>query len=165
MLETWEIIEEFPDYMVSDLGRVANRSTGQLLTMSLVQYGVPTVGLMRDDKQHRRSVPMLVAKTFLPAPPREDFDTPIHLDGNRSNCKADNLMWRPRWFAIRFHRERRIGQYEEWPVLVQNQNTGEVFRSIKECARVYGLLETELHLGIANKEPVFPEGAYFRFIQ
>ena len=64
------------------------------------------VGLFRDQEQYKRSVALLVAKAFLKQP-SEFFDTPINLNGDRLDNQVINLMWRPRWFAIKYNRQFR----------------------------------------------------------
>lgn len=164
MLEEWLQIEDFPDYYISNYGRVKSEISNRNLMWSPIQYGIPTVGLMRDGKQWRRSVPVLVAKTFLPPPLREDFDTPIHLDGDRSNPRADNLMWRPRWFAVNFHKQRTTSPYPNWNRDIQLVETGEVFDNPSQIAEKYGLLEDAIHKAILNGTEVFPQGYTFRFL-
>jgi NUMOD4 motif len=102
-IEKRKNIEGFPRYQVSNYGRVYNRYTGRRMALSPTNFGILTVGLMRDDgdgyvRQYRRSVKRLVAEAFVPGQ-TEMFDTPIQLDGDRTNMRSDNLMWRPRWFA------------------------------------------------------------------
>src|SRR3954451_14748855 len=102
--DDWRPIDGFPGYSINPLGQVVRDSTGRLLVPRYNQYGVPYVGLMREWQQCSRSLPRLVARTFL-SPPSEIFDTPIQLDGDPANCRVDNLMWRPRWYAVLYKRQ------------------------------------------------------------
>src|SRR5437764_79087 len=102
--DDWLPVEGFPGYSVNPLGQVMRNSTGRLLEPRLNQYEVAYVGLMREWQQCIRSLPRLVARAFLP-PPSDIFDTPIQLDGDPFNCRVDNLMWRPRWYAILYKRQ------------------------------------------------------------
>lgn len=105
MQEDYIEIEEFPNYYVSNFGKVVNMARGGAeLAQHINQQGIVRVGMVRDRIQHTRAVAPLVGHAFLPDPPQE-HNTIIHLDGNRQNCRADNLMWRPRWFAIKFHKQ------------------------------------------------------------
>ena len=109
---------------------------------------------------------MIVAKTWLPQPERDTFDTPIQLDGVRRNCRADNLMWRPRWFAIAFHKERRTEIYPNWRASFELVETGEVFEHPRECAMKYGVLENDVAVALANgHNHVFPQWFHFRIIR
>lgn len=163
MQEEWLPVEDFPDYSVSNYGYVQNARTGRMMSLSPVQYGMLTVAMMYDGKQFRRSVAGLVARAFLPAPPREDFNTPIHLDGDRKNCRVDNLELRPRWFAINYHLERKHQPFQNWTRDIRLDQTGEVFDSLTAAATKYGLLENDIHHSLVNRTAVFPQGFTFTF--
>lgn len=164
-MEEWIEIDEFPEYSVSTHGRVSNDTYERILTPSLNNRGIPTVGLYDGPKQHRRSVPVLVADAWVPNSYGEHFNTPTHLNGDRLDCYADNLVWRPRWFAIQFHKTILVDQFPNWHdspfELVQTQ---EIFQTPHPCAQKYGLLQMDIFLGLINKRPVFPGGIEFRQI-
>jgi NUMOD4 motif len=155
MKEKWKTIELFPDYEVSDYGRIRSKLTDRVLALNDNQFGVTQVGLMRDGIQHHRSVPLLVAKAFLPSGPGA-FDTPINLDGDRHNNHISNLQWRPRWFAIRYNRQFRYPYENPIPVPLVDLKTGVVSENSLECAKTYGLLERDLVLAILNRTYVWP---------
>jgi hypothetical protein len=152
----WKPIEEFPGYSVDTLGNVRNDSTGRNLHVRLNAEGVPYVGMMRDYRQHIRSLPRLVAEAFIPST-NKIFDTPISIDGDRSNCSVENLMWRPRWYAVLYNRQFRVERYEhpiDAPVL--SIETEEVFSDSLAAACRYGLLEREVVLSVLNRTPTWP---------
>lgn len=163
MLEEWRPIDGFPGYAISNYGRVFNETRQRPVKQSPVQYNMMTVALVREGKQYRRSVGTLVAQTFL-SPEREDFNTPIHLDGDRANCCVDNLMWRPRWFAVTYHLELRANPFMEWNQDIVLNDTGEIFGHISEPAMKYGLLQSEIHKSIINGVRVFPPGFTFSYV-
>lgn len=162
--EEWLPVPEFPEYAVSNLGYVKNMLSDRMMTRSPVQYGMLTASFMRDGKQHRRSISTLVAQTFLPEPEAEHFNTPIHLDGDRGNCAADNLMWRPRSFAVNYHLERKHRVFEPWTRDIRLVNTGEVFSNPQEPAAKYGLLQREIHQSLVNGTNVFPYAFTFVYV-
>lgn len=155
MVENWKPIELFSGYSVSDQGNVRADRTERLLSLNVNQYGVLQVGLMRNGRQFHRSVPLLVAKAFLP-PVGGPFDTPINLNGDRSDNRVENLAWRPRWFAIKYNRQFRY-PYES-PILlpIVDLKTGELSENSLECAKRYGLLEIDLVMSILNRTYVWP---------
>jgi hypothetical protein len=110
---------------------------------------------MRDWKQHIRSLPRLVASTFL-SPPSEIFDTPINLDGDRSNCSAANLMWRPRWYAVRYNNQFKEPYEKPIEAPIKAVNETEVFPNSLTAACRYGLLEQEVVWSVLNKTPTWP---------
>lgn len=155
MNENWKSIPLFPGYSVSDHGRIRADKSGRILALSENQYGLVQVGLMRDRMQYHRSVPLLVAKAFLPHVPGP-FDTPINLDGDRHNNHVGNLMWRPRWFAIKYNQQFRYPYDNPIDEPLIDLKTGEVCDNSFDCATRYGLLEQDLVLSIATRTYVWP---------
>lgn len=161
----WKNVEGFPGYSVNPLGQVRNDLTERLLIPRFNQDGVPYVGLMREDEQCVRSLPRLVARAFLPLP-SELFDTPIQIDGDRMNCRAENLMWRPRWYAVLYKRQFDTERYDN-PILEPVHAVGEeeVFSDSLEAGCRYGLLEREVVLSVANHVPTWPTYQFFELAQ
>jgi hypothetical protein len=154
-VDEWLPVQGFPGYSVNPLGQVRKDSTGRILHIRLNQYGVPYVGLMRDWRQCIRSLPRLVATAFLQTP-SEIFDTPINLDGDRTNCSVDNLMWRPRWYAVYYVNQFKEPYFNPINVPIRAIETEEVFDSSLDAGCRYGLLEREVVLSILNKTPAWP---------
>lgn len=168
MVEERREVHGFPGYFVSMYGSVFGGYSGRELTRSYNQGGHPTVGMDRDGRQYRRSVAPLVALAYLDPP---EYDTSfgtdkiIQLDGDRANCQADNLLWRPNWFARKYHQERRVEPYPNWKKEFELVQTGEIFAHPRDCAIRYGLLEKDIQVSIMNQErTTFPYGFSFRFI-
>jgi hypothetical protein len=106
-----------------------------------------------------------VALAFLDNP-SDIFDTPIQIDGDPANCRADNLMWRPRWYAVLYKKQfEKEGRYEN-PIdsPVHAVNEGERFSNSLEAACRYGLLEREVVLSILNKTPAWPTYQFFEML-
>jgi NUMOD4 motif len=164
MSEIWREIEHFPDYSVSNYGRVCSDRFERILVTYENQYGVVQVGMMQDGIQKHRSVPLLVAKTFIPQP-SGPFDTPINLDGDRHNNHVDNLVWRPRWFAVKYNQQFR--HPFEYPILspLEDLKTGEISENSFECAKRYGLLEEDVVISTLNHTYVWPTYQQFRIIK
>ena len=173
--EVTKVIEDFPRYEISNFGRVFNRETGREMAHSRVQYGIHTVGLIQDvvsqidgylthdSVQKTRSIKSLVAKAFVEGQ-TESFDTPVQLDGDRGNLHASNIVWRPRWFAIRY--TRQMYNQEDWyfagPIVDITNN--EVYDSIFHAATSLGLLCKDIRISLHNGRPVFPYGLQFKWV-
>jgi hypothetical protein len=102
MEEIWKVIEEFPDYQVSNLGRVSrktasknNHKVKKVLKpgMSKIRNPRPMVVLYKEGEPHGRAVARLVLFAFKGPPPREKANQCNHLDGNRANNCIDNVEW------------------------------------------------------------------------
>jgi hypothetical protein len=154
-METWKTIPEFPRYEVSDQGKVQNAETGRIMKLTPNRECILTVGMMYAGTQFRRSVPLLVAREFVPGG-TEYFDTPINLDGDPFNCRANNLTWRPRWFAVKYKRQFADGFGILIPYQIRNIQTNEVFADSFECAKWYGVLEWDLVKSIEYRTFVWP---------
>lgn len=153
-MERWLEIPEFPGYSVSDHGRVRNDYTGRIMALARNQGGTIHVGMVRDGRQYKRSLPKLVAEAFLPRNTLDHFRTPIHLDGNAENNHYTNLQWRPRHFADAFHR-----QFNRWPLIgrpIQDIETGERYFDSHEACRRHGLLDKDVLRSVVDGVQVHP---------
>lgn len=161
----WVQIDGFPGYSISYAGTVRNDYTGRFLALQRNQHGVIHAGLVLRGHQYKRAVAVMVAEAFLPPPTPETFDTPIHLDGDRSNNHVSNLMWRPRWFAIRYHQQFWRLKEPSIPKVVQEKHTGERFHSSMEAATTFGLLDRDIFQSIVHRTVVWPTYQEFRVVQ
>lgn len=161
--ERWIEIVEFPGYAVSDHGRVMNKKRGNDIRITKNGHGYAQVGMMKNGSQQKKSLSLLVAVEFLPAPEHESFDTPIHLDGNKENCHYANLMWRPKWFARRYMRQ--FGDdHPTHPRPIEDIETGQRYGSSMEAATTHGLLDVDIYLGMMQQIYVWPTKQTFRKI-
>lgn len=156
MRETWKSIKDFSGYSVSDQGDVRTDKTGRILSTFQNQSGLVCVGMMRDGTQYHRSVPLLVAKAFLPKHKLPTFNTPVNLNGDRFDNAVTNLAWRPRWFVVKYNRQFTYPYPHSITTRIVDLETGEVSRNSFECAKRYGLLEEDLVLSILNRTFVWP---------
>lgn len=157
------VIEGFWDYSISPEGEVINNKTDRIMTLSPTENGDLTVGLIKDGIQYRRSVKVLVARAFVEGE-TEIFDTPIQLDGNKNNLRADNIVWRPRWFAWRYTRqfeEPHPYWYNSGPVVdIMNRLR---YRSVFSASTINGVLCEDVYRSTINEQRVFPTGQIFVF--
>lgn len=161
-MEAWVPVDYFERYSVSDEGRVRNDETGRIMAIRRNGHGVYYVGLMHGSGMQKiRSLPLLVATGFIPQP--AGCPTPIHLDGDRGNNRADNLAWRPFWFAKRYH-EQFKRPYPELSNPIINLDTGEKEENMWSACLKHGLLESDLHLAIMNRTFVYPTYQRYAFV-
>lgn len=151
----WILVEGFADYSVSNLGQVRRDESGYILLPQVNQYGGVFVGLMLDARQLFRSLPLLVAKAFI-TPPRPAYDTPINLDGDRFNCRVENLAWRPRAFARRYNQQFREHLFDTLDEPIQESATRKIFPNSWEAATYFGLLEKDVVLSILENTVTWP---------
>lgn len=132
MNETWKTIEDYPNYEVSDHGRVRNTKTKHLRSITCKFNGeewCPHVDLYPGGKT--RSVHTLVAEAFLGG--KHPGMHVNHKNGNKSDNRVSNLEWVTPGGNLQHAYDNNLRQPpHEKPVRVIE--TGEVFRSITECA-------------------------------
>ena len=91
--EIWKPIQDYPDYFVSDKGRVKSckQSKEKILIPGESEDGYYRVGLCKDGKPTLISIHKLVATTFLPAIEGKDFID--HIDRDVKNNNLTNLRF------------------------------------------------------------------------
>lgn len=89
--EEWKIVDEFPTYSVSNLGRLRNDITGNIIKGSFDKDGYRQAIICYKGKQYNRRFCRLVALAFIPNP----LNLPIvnHKDENKQNDTTTNLEW------------------------------------------------------------------------
>lgn len=162
--EQWRDIAAFPNYQVSNLGKVRNTRSERILHTSMTPQGHIKVKLMKDGVGHTRQVNQLVALHFIDPPTRDDFISVIHLDGKKTNCQAENLLWRPRYFAIRYHLQFETPLWKRLNVPVVDVKEGIEYPSAQAAAIANGLVLTELLSAAYNNKFVWPTYQQFRTV-
>lgn len=160
-MEKWVQSYQFPGYSVSDQGRVRNDDRERILTVRHLPTGHLAVSLTKDGVQVCRSLAKIVASSFVPGY-SEIFNTPIHLDGDRKNCWAENLLWRPRWFSFKYHTQFTANIPKHRPL--RRTETGEVFGSGWPWVTNEGLLYYQILEAASKGGSVFPTGDHFEFV-
>lgn len=164
MLEEWRGIRLFPDYSVSDSGSVRNDDADRLMTQQMNQRGIVHVGLTKNKVQHRRALSILVADAFL-RKPNNNFNTPINLDGDRRNNEADNLLWRPRWFASQYYKQFESNVRPCFNRKVQVVETEEIFDTSWEAAISLGVLDRDIAMSVLSGSRVRIILQHFRLLK
>lgn len=170
-METWQLIEDFEPYAVSDLGNVVNTETSTFLVpyLNSTRQGASViVNLRRNGVPTTRALRRLVAEAFVPPhypDPDGKFDTPVLKDGNHWNAAAYNIAWRPRWFAMRYSRIMA----QEWvrhstpPVICVE--TGVEYPSVLAAAIENCELPRDVFNSAGERNSyTFPYGHSYRFI-
>jgi hypothetical protein len=120
-MEEWEIIEEAPDFLVSNLGRVMNRTMGKIIKPYISSDGYPEVNLVvngedRSVIRFQRSVHRLVANAFVNG--KSEGLVVKHIDGDNTNNRSENLKWVTRKESTAYSRERGFGRkLKRWVVV------------------------------------------------
>lgn len=97
MIEIWRTIKYFPDYAISNLGRVKriiigpNTFSGRILKSDITKFGYKVATLYRNGKSFSFFVHRLVLEMFIG--PRPENHECNHKDGNKKNNCPWNLEW------------------------------------------------------------------------
>lgn len=99
LTEEWRPVEGWPDYEVSNLGRIKRvtryRSKAGAIRKNILLKSTGYLAITLTHRSGARKmllVHRLVAKAFLPPPSSPDMEV-NHKDTDRTNPRADNLEW------------------------------------------------------------------------
>lgn len=94
--EVWKVIDNYPDYEISSLGRVKSKKNS--MPIILKQYkdidNYSKITLCKDGIKHQYSVHRLVAEAFLDNP--HNLETVNHINHNKDDNSISNLEWMSR---------------------------------------------------------------------
>lgn len=146
MTEEWRKIEGYPNYSVSNLGRVRNDKTGRFLSQAKSGHrrSYLHVCLFQGSGHASRktiNIHRLVADAFIPNP--DSYPEVNHIDGNGFNNIVSNLEWVT-------HTENMIHAYtvlhpseKPIPKKVIRIEDGQVFDSVPEASHSCGVRDVK----------------------
>lgn len=165
--EQWILIQDFPKYCVSSLGRVQNVTTKSIRSTRPNHQGFPTLVLYKQDSATRyvRQVNMLVAQAFLDEPDHRSMTSVWHINGDLEDCRARNLKWDTRARVMEWNQMwREDGPRLRTPKIMVNK-TGRIFENAYECGKYVGELETAVVSHIEHFPPQHAHNARFRYVE
>lgn len=150
-------IPEFPDYEIDETGTIYTARNGALRRFSRTMDGAPKITLYRDGIPYTRSLALLVAQVHLHNDHDPNvFNTPIHLNNDPMDCRVENLMWRPRWFALKYHRQYWLEEFRYATTELVDMETGTAYRGFVEPCQTFGLLYLDVIRSCTRGGPVMP---------
>lgn len=150
----WRIIEDYPNYLVSNTGKIWSLRTDKELQKPLDQYGYERVTLHNENGQRATLVHRIVANAFIPNP--ENKKTVNHIDCNKTNNSVENLEWATDSEQMRHAYDNGLFEscnrhkYDRHPP-IRCIETGEVFISQRELARHLNVNEICICLALKGK--------------
>lgn len=111
-IEEWRSIDDFPNYKVSNLGRVANGDRVLKIMKTADKYPKSYVELFRNKKRYRKLISRLVYQAFSEDKMKYNNCRVYHIDGNKDNCCFSNL--RASLTDMQNPTDEQIKAYEKW---------------------------------------------------
>lgn len=93
MNEIWKTIDDYPDYMISSMGRVKSLKNGKeiILKMGKLSKGYYGCNLSNNGNQKTYRIHRLVAQAFIPNP--ENKPHIDHINTDKTDNRVENLRW------------------------------------------------------------------------
>lgn len=135
MEEIWAEVEGYPDYSVSNTGKVFSKISDRYLAYRLSDGGYPRVVLTADGVRKDWYVHHLVARAFFAKPYKNGVHI-RHVNGNKKNNHVGNLTIRRRIKDVELEMARP--KKRKWGRRVRVIETDEIFRTVRECADAIG---------------------------
>ena len=156
----------FPLYSISDFGEVMNNNTWIAKARVKNQHGYNFVTLYQGSRRVSRQVSVLVAETFIRGMYPLEWKTLIYLDGDLDNCKASNLAYRPRSYALRYNHAIRTVDRSKWKLehtAIDWDGVELRFDNVVDSAMHFGILiEDVLKALDTGESPVFAPDVGFK---
>lgn len=90
-MEKWKEIDGYPNYLISNTGKVYTKNRNKILSPKIDRYGYYVVGLCKNNKVKHFTIHRLVATAFIPLV--DNCNVVNHIDSNKQNNNVDNLEW------------------------------------------------------------------------
>ncbi len=140
-MEKWAILNEYPRYAISSMGRIRSLITGVLLKQKDNGCGYLQVELSGEFGKKSEFVHRLVAKAFIK---NKNNKPQVNLiDGNKKHNSVDNLEWvtakENKEHAIKNNMVRRFGPQKEVVQMDMEGNEIARFESACEASRAVGI--------------------------
>ena len=144
--ELWKEWPQDPRIKVSNKGNVVSYKRGVRYPLKVRRnnYGYQIVGLGRRSQHVHR----LVAETWIDNP--NHYPQVNHINGDKSDNRVENLEWVTPSQNIRH--SYRTGLNKTKATSVRIVETGEVFKSQRECARRIGCSEAAISMCLTGKQ-------------
>lgn len=153
--EIWKQAKGYENFEVSNTGRVRNKALDLIKKQRKTANGYVIVTLKEKGVKHTEYVHRLVAKAFI----ENSGNLPAvnHIDENKENNRADNLEWCSTSYNNCFaDRAKKVGAHhrQNSPLRkqIRNADTGEVFASVREAARQFGVSNTAISACLCGKQ-------------
>ena len=140
-MEKWKDITGFPNYMISNFGRVYSKKSGLIMKPGKDNKGYLRVSFYENGRSNTRKVHRLVAETFIDNP--DNLPQVNHKNEIKTDNRVENLEWCSnsynRYYGTATERTQKANMNcKSTSVPVRCVETGEIYPSIREASRDTG---------------------------
>lgn len=163
MNEIWEDIKGYPNYEVSNLGRVKNKNRNKIIK-NFFNKGYKLVSLNKNNKRKTFRLHRLVAEAFIPNP--DNLPQVNHKDEDKTNNRVDNLEWCTHDYNSKYGtRGKRIsenvsGYKHHSAKKVLCIETGEIFECCRDAEKKIGVARCSVSKAANPKQEQQTSGGY-----
>lgn len=165
--EMWRVVRGYPDYEVSDRGRIRHRGDGSLVRATThKETGEPWVTVEYFESSFRGPVWMLMLKAFYEYTGSMRDVLPTYRDDDPKNLSVYNIFWNtPRGFPLLFTRsdDGSWRRHYKKGRRVEILETGEQFEGVRECAASIGGTTNAIYMCLRGVSKTH-KGYTYRFI-
>lgn len=147
--EIWKVIEGYPNYEVSNLGRVRNIKFDRVRKPMIDKDGYLYVVLSLNGKTTNNKIHRLVASAFIPNP--ENKREVNHINGIKTDNRVENLEWNTRSENIRhahktgLKRNLNGGKPKQ---RVRCIETGQIFETQNQASKYFDCIQGSISQSI-----------------
>lgn len=160
--EKWCQIEDFPNYQVSNKGRIKSNNTGKIIHSKNCR-GYDRVSIYNNGHRSDKFIHRLVAETFIDNPLNKSEVN--HIDGNKLNNMVSNLEWCTRSenlkHAFNTNLKQPSGGLSNRKLKVVETN--KIYESAYECARDMKLDQAHINHCLTGRRKTH-KGYHFEYI-
>lgn len=151
----WKTIVKYPNYEVSDDGKVRNKMTGKVLKERPTNCGYVRVVLYKNKIPKDLSIHRLVAEQYLPY--IADKNDVNHKNGNKLDNRVENLEWCTKSENIRHAQDKGLKTYETISTKVEATSQGKTlkFKSYNEAGRFFNCHHDKIRMAVINNKPLY----------
>lgn len=174
MDERWKIDRDFPDYWVSNRGRVWSKLSNWFVEGTPLRSGHVDMSLKYNGRRYHKYLHRMVAEAFIPNP--HNYPLVRHLDDDPSNNDVDNLAWGTQYHNMQdciqakrfryFTREdiERANDVRRTPIIAVCILNGRHYRfkSQQEASRQLGICQSDIN-GVLHHRRRAAKGYKFFF--
>lgn len=156
MNEIYKPIENFSNYLVSNLGNIKNKKTKHVLKGGIDKHNYKYYTLKNDNGELKQlSCHRIVAQAFIPNP--ENKLQVNHKDKNKKNNHVDNLEWMTRSENIKhaIKNGKKKGNTINKKVKIIEENNTAIFDSITDAAKHYEVPKESLSAAMKKDDNLY----------